>query len=71
MPPPCLTPEEFEATREACAITLAKRELVSAWREDMSAWREDMLETIAVTRAAIEDSRDLMVWADVLLNRRV
>jgi hypothetical protein len=59
MPSP-LTPEEFEATRKACALTIARAELVLAWREERLATR-------LATRAAIEHSRALMAWADAVL----
>jgi hypothetical protein len=67
---PLLTPEEFEATRKACALTLAGRERV------LAAWRAQKLETMIAARAAIEQSCDLMAWsdellADALLKRRV
>jgi hypothetical protein len=57
--PPPLSPEEFEATRKACAITIARHGVVLAWREQTR-------ETTVVTRAAIEHSRALMAWADAL-----
>jgi hypothetical protein len=44
---PLLTPEEFEATRKACALTLAGRERV------LAAWREQKLETMIATASLI------------------
>jgi hypothetical protein len=53
-----LTPEEFEATRNACALAIARN------RERVLAWRDQRLEIMMVTRVQIEQSRDLMAWAD-------
>jgi hypothetical protein len=62
--PAPLTPEEFEATRNACALTIARHERILAWRDQR-------LEMVMVTRAVIDHSRDLMAWADALLKGRV
>jgi hypothetical protein len=59
-----LTPEEFEATLNACALTIAGRERA---QDSICA----MKETVLVTRAAIEQSRDLMAWANGLVKGRV
>jgi hypothetical protein len=57
-------PKEFEATLNACALTIAGRKKA---QNSICA----MKETVLVTRAAIEQSRDLMAWADALLKGRV
>jgi hypothetical protein len=57
---PAITPEEFEATRSECALTIAML------AERLMAWRTRKLELMMVTRAQIEQSHDLMAWADEL-----
>jgi hypothetical protein len=58
MPP--LTPEEREATRKACALTIARHE------KALTSYRT-MEEIMLVARAATEQARDFMAWADAVL----
>jgi hypothetical protein len=58
------TPEQLEATRNECALTVARHEKAQNFIFVMN-------ETVLVTQAAIEHSRDLMAWADAVLKGRV
>ena len=54
--------KEFEATRKACALAIAKHEnALTSHRAMKEIW---------VTRAVIEQSRDLMARVDAALARR-
>jgi hypothetical protein len=59
-----LTPEEREAIRKACGLTIARHE------QALISYRA-MEEIALVTRVMIEHSRDLMAWVDAVLKGRV
>jgi hypothetical protein len=59
--PQCLSPDELNITRKACAVTFAKHE------QTLTTLRT-LTEIALVSRATIQQSRDLMAWSDVLLN---
>jgi hypothetical protein len=61
---PALTPEQFEVTHNACALTIARHQ--KAPNSDSA-----VNEIVLATRAATEHSRDLMAWADAVLKGRV
>lgn len=61
MPPPLST--ERESMRKACALTISRHEKALTTHRTMK-------EIVWVTRAAIEHSRDLMAWANLVLKGR-